>query len=129
MKEGIMAYPLISECPVCGKQLKITKLQCTHCHTTIENEFELSNFATLNKEQLSFIETFLKCRGNIKEVEKELGISYPTVRGKLDDIITSLGYSTTKKGEKIDRKKVILMLENGEITAEEAIGILNGEES
>jgi hypothetical protein len=124
-----MAYPLISECPVCGKQLKITKLQCTDCHTTIENEFELSNFETLSKEQLSFIETFLKCRGNIKEVEKELGVSYPTVRGKLDDIISSLGYSTTKKVEKIDRKKVILMLEKGEITAEEAIGILNGEES
>lgn len=124
-----MAYPLISECPVCGKQLKITKLQCTDCHTTIENEFELSNFATLSKEQLSFIETFLKCRGNIKEVEKELGVSYPTVRGKLDDIISSLGYSTTKKVEKIDRKKIILMLEKGEITAEEAIGILNGEES
>ncbi|MEH7418765.1 DUF2089 domain-containing protein [Neobacillus drentensis] len=124
-----MAYPLISECPVCGKQLRITKLHCTHCHTTIENEFELSNFATLNKEQLSFIETFLKCRGNIKEVEKELGVSYPTVRGKLDDIISSLGYSTSKKVEKIDRKKVILMLEKGEITAEDAIGILNGEES
>ncbi|MEH7097722.1 DUF2089 domain-containing protein [Neobacillus vireti] len=124
-----MAYPLISDCPVCGKQLKITKLQCTHCHTTIENEFELSNFATLSKEQLSFIETFLKCRGNIKEVEKELGVSYPTVRGKLDDIISSLGYSNTKKVEKMDQKKVILMLEKGEITAEEAIGILNGEES
>ena len=124
-----MAYPLISACPVCAKQLKITKLQCTHCHTTIENEFELSHFAALSKEQLSFIETFLKCRGNIKEVEKELGVSYPTVRGKLDDIISSLGYSTTKKAEKIDRNKVILMLEKGEITAEEAIGILNGEES
>jgi hypothetical protein len=129
MKEGIMAYPLISACPVCSKQLKITKLQCTHCHTTIENEFELSNFTTLSKEQLRFIETFLKCRGNIKEVEKELGVSYPTVRGKLDDIISSLGYSTTKKVEKIDRKKVLSMLEKGEITAEEAIGILNGEES
>ncbi len=124
-----MAYPLISECPVCSKQLKITKLQCTHCHTTIENEFELSNFATLSKEQLSFIETFLKCRGNIKEVEKELGVSYPTVRGKLDDIISSLGFSTTKRIEKIDRKKVLSMLEKGEITAEEAIGILNGEDS
>ncbi len=124
-----MAYPLISECPVCNKQLKITKLQCTHCHTTIENEFELSKFARLNKEQLSFIETFLKCRGNIKEVEKELGISYPTVRGKLDDIISSLGFPTTKKVEKIDRKKVISMLEKGEIKAEEAIKILNGEES
>jgi hypothetical protein len=129
MKEGIMAYPLISECPVCSKQLKITKLQCTHCHTTIENEFELSNFAALGKEQLSFIETFLKCRGNIKEVEKELGVSYPTVRGKLDDIISSLGYSTTKKVEKMDRKKVISMLENGEIPADEAIRLLNGEES
>ena len=127
-KEKVMAYPLISECPVCGKQLKITKLQCTHCHTVIENEFELSNFASLSREQLNFIEIFLKCRGNIKEVEKELGISYPTVRGKLDDIISSLGYSTIKKVE-IDRKKVILMLEKGEITAEEAISILNGEES
>ena len=124
-----MAYPLISVCPVCDKQLKITKLQCIHCHTTIENEFELSTFAALSKEQLKFIETFLKCRGNIKEVEKELGVSYPTVRGKLDDIITSLGYSTTKRPEKIDQKKVILMLEKGEITAEEAIGLLNGEES
>lgn len=123
-----MAYPLISECPVCGKQLKITKLQCTHCHTTIENEFELSKFASISKEQLNFIEIFLKCRGNIKEVEKELGVSYPTVRGKLDDIITSLGYSTTKKVE-VDRKKVILMLEKGELTADEAISILNEEES
>lgn len=123
-----MAYPLISECPVCGKQLKITKMACTHCHTTIENEFELSNFSSLNKEQLNFVEIFLKCRGNIKEVEKELGISYPTVRGKLDDIITSLGYSTNKKAE-IDRKKIIMMLEKGEISAEEAIAILNEEES
>jgi hypothetical protein len=123
-----MAFPLISDCPVCSKQLKITRLQCTHCHTTIENEFELSNFASLRKEQLNFIETFLKCRGNIKEVEKELGVSYPTVRGKLDDIISSLGYSTLKKVD-IDRKKVILMLEKGEITAEEAISILNGEET
>ena len=123
-----MAFPLISDCPVCRKQLIITKLHCTHCHTTIENEFELSNIASLSKEELNFIETFLKCRGNIKEVEKELGVSYPTVRGKLDDIISSLGYSTTKKVE-IDRKKVILMLEKGEITAEEAISILNGEDS
>lgn len=123
-----MAYPLISTCPVCGKQLKITKLHCTHCNTTIENEFELSRFASLCKEQLNFIEIFLKCRGNIKEVEKELGVSYPTVRGKLDDIITSLGYSATKK-DAIDRKKVISMLEKDEITAEEAISLLNGEES
>jgi hypothetical protein len=123
-----MAYPLISNCPVCSKQLRITKLQCSHCHTTVENEFELSKFASLGQEQLHFIEIFLKSRGNIKEVEKELGISYPTVRGKLDDIISSLGYTSNKKIE-VDKKKVVSMLEKGEITAEEAIQLLKEGES
>lgn len=122
-KEIKMAYPLLTNCPVCSKQLKITKLQCKHCHTTVENEFELSKFAALGQEQLHFIEVFLKCRGSIKEVEKELGISYPTVRGKLDDIITALGYSLAKKQE-VDKKKIVSMLEKGEITAEEAITLL-----
>lgn len=122
-KEVNMPYPLITKCPVCSKKLKITKLQCKHCQTTIENEFELSKFAALNQEQLYFIEVFLKTRGNIKEVEKELGVSYPTVRGKLDDIITSLGYTTNKKPE-VDKKKIVSMLEKGEITAEEAIQLL-----
>jgi hypothetical protein len=125
-KEQIMAYPLISNCPVCSKQLKITKLECTHCHTTIQNEFELSKFMALGQDQLHFIEIFLKCRGNIKEVEKELGVSYPTVRGKLDDIITSLGYSTNKK-DQLDKKKVVSMLEKGEISADEAISLLKEE--
>jgi hypothetical protein len=123
-----MAYPLITNCPVCSKQLKITKLQCNHCHTTIENEFDLSKFTALSQEQLHFIEIFLKNRGNIKEVEKDLGISYPTVRGKLDEIITALGYTTNKKSE-IDKKKIVAMLEKGEISAEEAINLLKEEES
>ncbi|RBN43381.1 hypothetical protein DMN50_00095, partial [Priestia megaterium] len=76
--------------------------------------------------QLHFVEVFLTCRGNIKEVEKELGVSYPTVRGKLTDIISSLGYVEKKKNE-VDEKKVVSMLENGEITAEEAIKLLKGE--
>ncbi len=118
-----MAYPLLTHCPVCSKPLKITKLQCNHCQTTIENEFEVSRLAALGQEQLHFIEVFLKCRGNIKEVEKELGISYPTVRGKLDEIISALGYSAQKKME-VDKKKIVAMLEKGEITAEEAIQLL-----
>ncbi|NRD78169.1 DUF2089 domain-containing protein [Bacillus sp. BRMEA1] len=121
-----MVYPLLTNCPVCSKQLIITKLECHHCHTAIENNFELSKFMALGQEQLHFIEVFLKCRGNIKEVEKELGISYPTVRGKLDDIISSLGYSTNKK-DQIDKKKVVTMLEKGEISAEEAISMLKEE--
>lgn len=120
-----MAYQVITDCPVCSETLKITRLQCSHCHTTIENEFELSKLASLSKEQLHFVEVFLTCRGNIKEVEKELGISYPTVRGKLTDIISFLGYGQRKK--EVDEKKVVNMLENGEITAEEAIKLLKEE--
>jgi hypothetical protein len=122
-----MSIPIITNCPVCCKQLTVAKLHCTHCHTTIENEFEFSKFASLPQEQLYFIEVFLKCRGNIKEVEKELGISYPTVRGKLDDIISALGYSTSKKTD-IDKKRIVSMLEKGEISAEDAIKMLNEEE-
>ncbi|MCA1041246.1 DUF2089 domain-containing protein [Bacillus infantis] len=118
-----MAYPLLTNCPVCTNALTITKLQCGHCQTTVENKFEISKLAALGQEQLQFIEIFLKCRGNIKEVEKELGISYPTVRGKLDDIISALGYSTQKKQE-VDKKKIVSLLEKGEITAEKAIQLL-----
>jgi hypothetical protein len=121
-----MAYKVISNCPVCSGTLKIMKLQCSHCHTTIENEFELSKLASLSKDQLHFVEVFLTCRGNIKEVEKELGISYPTVRSKLTDIISSLGYVQKKKNE-VDEKKIVTMLENGEITPEEAIKLLKEE--
>jgi hypothetical protein len=121
-----MAYKVITNCPVCSKTLKITKLHCSHCHTTIENEFELSKLASLSQDQLHFVEVFITCRGNIKEVEKELGISYPTVRGKLSEIISSLGYEQRQKNE-IDEKKVVSMLENGEITPEEAIKLLKDE--
>lgn len=122
----IMAYPVISHCPVCDETLKVTKLHCNRCHTSIENEFELSNLASLSGEQLRFVEVFLACRGNIKEVEKELGISYPTVRGKLNEVVSSLGYEIKKKNE-VDEKKVVAMLESGEITPEEAIKLLKDE--
>lgn len=123
-----MTYTAITNCPVCSHLLHITKLQCSHCHTTIENKFKLSKIASLSQEQLEFVETFLICRGSIKEVEKELGISYPTVRGKLNDIISALGYETeaAKKNDR-DEKKIVSMLENGEITPEEAIKLLKNE--
>lgn len=122
----IMGFPVISHCPVCSETLKITKLHCSKCHTSIENEFELSKLAALSGDQLHFVEVFLACRGNIKEVEKELGISYPTVRGKLNEVVSSLGYELKKKND-VDEKKVIAMLASGEITPEEAISLLKNE--
>ena len=118
-----MSNKLLSKCPVCNSNLIVTRLKCKRCGTVIENEFELSKFAYLTNEQLHFVEVFIKSRGNIKDVEKELGISYPTVRAKLDGVIQSLGYSIKNKNQ-AETKNVLDMLENGEITAEEAIKMM-----
>lgn len=121
-----MTYKILCKCPVCSSKLKVTRLKCDECSTIVENQFELSKFNYLNSEQLYFIEVFLKSRGNIKDVEKELGISYPTVRAKLDEVITALGYTVLKQKPSTDKKGVIDMLEKGEITADEALVMLKG---
>ncbi|ERI92110.1 hypothetical protein HMPREF1982_02650 [Clostridiales bacterium oral taxon 876 str. F0540] len=122
----IIAYRIISKCPVCSAKLRVTRLKCNKCGTVIENDFELSKFEYLSSEQLSFMEVFLKCRGNIKDVEKELGISYPTVRAKLDDVVSALGYTVVKKPT-VNSKEVLDMLERGEITPEQALSMMKEE--
>ena len=114
---------VISRCPVCSRELTVTRLKCDSCDTVIENNFRLSKFDYLSDEELYFTETFLRCRGNIKEVEKELGISYPTVRAKLDGVIQRLGYEkeAARDEEMLRREAVLKALEQGEITADEAI--------
>lgn len=115
--------PLLNSCPVCSHNLTITKLECNHCHTKIEGQFVSCKFCQLPLEQIDFITIFLKCRGNIKDVEKELGISYPTVRNRLDSVLNSLGYQSDKgeqPQETSRRQDILAALENGEITSEEA---------
>lgn len=115
-----MAYKLLSECPVCSSQLNALRLACKTCGTIIESEFELSRFESLNKEQLAFAEVFIKNRGIIKDVEKELGVSYPTVRAKLDEVIKSLGYEV-KEESKSEVSEILDNLEKGNINIEDAI--------
>lgn len=117
-------YKVISKCPVCNGKLHVIKLKCYKCDTTIENNFILNKFDYLDKEQLSFLEIFIKCRGNIKDVEKETGISYPTVRAKLDEVIVSLGYGTSIKSGLL-KDEILDMLDKGEITSDQAANMLN----
>lgn len=112
---------IISRCPVCGGELAVTRLKCDSCETVIENNFRLSRFDYLSDEELYFTETFIRCRGNIKEVEKELKISYPTVRAKLDSVIKKMGYEAQDDKSSSKREEILKALEQGEITAEEAI--------
>ncbi len=123
IKELIAVHPVIHQCPVCQHHLHVKKLGCSHCDTVIENDFSLSKFASMTREQLEFVEVFLLSRGNIKEVEKALGISYPTVRGKLNDIIAVFGHRETKE----NHDEIITMLENNDISAKEAVELLKNQ--
>ena len=86
---------IITQCPCCGEKLHISALQCLGCGVEIKNEFEPSKFDTLGKEQRAFLFSFLKNRGNMKTVQNELGISYPTAKKKLDDLLESLDIAKT----------------------------------
>src|SRR5439155_11602064 len=86
-----MARDVISTCPVCQGELTITRLQCRSCGTGLEGEFGVGRFGRLGREQLAFLESFLRSRGNLKEMERELGISYPTIRGRLEVLLKALG--------------------------------------
>jgi hypothetical protein len=88
-----MVHDVISTCPVCSGELTIARLHCRSCGTSLEGEFGVGRFGRLSVEQLALLESFLRARGNLKEMERELGISYPTVRGRLDALVRALGLS------------------------------------
>jgi hypothetical protein len=113
----------VSKCPACGNsEFEVQRLGCTRCGTAVEGHFTVSRLATLPDEQVSFVETFLKCRGNIKEVERELGISYPTVRSRLDRVISGLGLGEDERQQ--SRKEILAALERNEMRPEEAVEAL-----
>lgn len=86
-----MARDVIATCPVCEGELTVTRLHCRSCGTALEGEFGVGRFGRLEREQLAFLESFLRSRGNLKELERELGISYPTVRSRLEGLLRALG--------------------------------------
>jgi len=122
----------LSKCPVCGGDLSVTRLHCESCETTIEGRFANGAFAGLTPEQLDFIETFVRCEGKINRMEKEMELSYPTIRNRLYEVIRSLGYEPGKEDAadipEGKRRSILEDLDAGKISAEEAMRQLNGEE-
>ncbi|HEY8489533.1 MAG TPA: DUF2089 domain-containing protein [Dehalococcoidia bacterium] len=121
-------HPLIGRCPVCGEAMTVVRLECRTCGSALEGEFGPGPLARLSQEQARFVEVFLKARGKIKDVEEELGISYPTVVSRLNEVIATLGYEV--RGEEppesdaedlAERRRAILdELASGAISAAEA---------
>src|SRR3954467_11219284 len=111
---------LISRCPFCEGKLEISRLGCSHCDTSIDTTLPIPAFFRLPPDLQEFVMIFLRCQGKIRDVEKELGISYPTVCKRLDVVNELLG-NTAKP---LNRKGILEQLESGEISATEAAELL-----
>jgi hypothetical protein len=117
----------LTHCPVCDAGLTIAELHCRACGTTLRGEFAASRcaFCALPEEQLKFLELFLRCRGNLRDVERTLGLSYPTVRARLDAVLNGLGYGAeTPAATPDERREILEALNAGRLTPEEAIAML-----
>jgi len=120
-----MRKEVIGTCPVCQNTLLATRLSCNVCHTEITGEFELSRFSYLNKEELSFIETFIRVYGNIKEMEKELDISYPTVKKMLEQVVVKMGFEARDSRESnANTEDILAKIKNKEISVNDALTLL-----
>ncbi len=112
-----MVHDVIATCPVCAGELTITRLHCRSCGTALEGEFGVGRFGRLDREQMRILESFLRSRGNLKEMERELGISYPTVRGRVDGLVRALGLAD---GDEVsDAAEVEFEVEDAAIAAED----------
>ena len=130
-----MPHDVISTCPVCSGELAVTRLHCRSCGTTLEGDFSVGRFGRLSREQLVILESFLRARGNLKDMERELGLSYPTVRSRLEALVRALGFgprsdadmaevesdpATDPAAAKATRQQLLERLARHEISAEEA---------
>jgi len=87
-----MPHDVIATCPVCSGELAVTRLHCRACGTTLEGDFNVGRFGRLSKEQLAILESFLRSRGNLRDMERELGLSYPTIRSRVEALVRALGF-------------------------------------
>ena len=113
-------HPMPTRCPVTGEPLEVTRLRGPNSGVVIEGNFLPNEFALLDRENLDYLRLFVKVRGNLKEVERMLGVSYPTVRARFEQLLRALGYEAAAEVSGPSRTDVLGQLERGEITAEEA---------
>src|SRR3954466_3794563 len=133
-----MPHDVIATCPVCSGELAVTRLHCRACGTTLEGDFNVGRFGRVSREQMTVLESFLRSRGNLRDMERELGLSYPTVRGRVEALVRALGFGprdavdetereATPTGPEMDsptrgdaRKEILQRLAAHEIGADEA---------
>jgi hypothetical protein len=125
-------YPALNRCPVCKAELTVTRLHCSNCDTVVEGRFTTGTFGSLTPEQIEFIITFVRCEGKINRMQDEIGLSYPTIRNRLHEVIRALGFEPGREESPEmteERRSAILEdLSAGKISSEAAVRMLRGEE-
>lgn len=119
----------ISSCPSCRHALEVTELACPHCHIQIRGHFEGNPGLSLSEDQLRFLRLFVQSRGNLREIERVLGISYPTVRSKLDDLVDAFDNTPgsnpwPKPPAPGDRRAVLEDVAQGRMALDDALEML-----
>jgi hypothetical protein len=125
-------HPILGACPVCGQTLGVTRLHCRNCDTSIEGNFVIGAFDRLSPEHLAFAETFIRCEGKLNRMEKEMGLSYPTLRARLNDLRKAMGFEIEQDEAAVagvtdeERKQILDDLAAGKVSYDEAIKSLQG---
>jgi hypothetical protein len=127
-------HPIPSQCPICGGEITVTRIHCRECNTSIEGQFYSRTFSQLTPKQMEFVETFIRLEGKITHMEKELNLSYPTIRKLLHDVIRALGYEQGGEEElaelsEEERQQILNDLDSGKISMEDALKKLRDVES
>ena len=121
---------LLTVCPVCGDKLEVTRLHCRSCDSALEGHFDTGRLGRLSPEQMAFVETFLRCEGKLNRMERELGLSYPTLRSRLIEIIRQLGFPVGAEANSLsaeERQRLLDDLAGGRISTEDAMRLLEAE--
>ena len=113
-----------SDCPVCGDQLAVTRLGCASCGSELAGVFASCDFCSLNAAELDMLRVFLTSRGNLREVERHLGVSYPTARLRFDRVLEKLGLSGEPEDVPLTREQILSEVASGALPPEEAARLL-----
>lgn len=125
------------DCPVCGAGLAVTRLSCGSCGSELSGVFESCDYCALTEAERELLRVFLVSRGNMRELERHLGVSYPTARQRYADLLAKLGLEpaigesaeappTAEPGPKASRVDILARLANGELDVEAAATLLRG---
>lgn len=108
-------------CPVCDGRLALTRLSCPDCHTELSGGFDTCEFCVLTNEDREVLRVFLASRGNMKDLERHLGVSYPTARARFDALLGKIGIDRPSGAPALTRVELMEQVARGEIDVDEAL--------